>query len=214
MKKNIDYKDLLGEANPIKRFPLLLEAALDEFSKNKFDDASLNDILKKATMSKGSFYHHFGDKFGLYVCLADTMISKKLAFFMPKLSNTDVTDFFAFMRQLLKATVEYMLQDERTQLFANKYLDEPESLRNRLLAFFPFDYNMGFKPLIESSMKAGTISSRFSPRLVAQILELVMSNAHRLIGESEKSNAEAIIALVDQLLDILQHGIAADKEEK
>ncbi len=32
MKRTIDYKELIGENNPIKRFPLLLEAALDEFS--------------------------------------------------------------------------------------------------------------------------------------------------------------------------------------
>jgi hypothetical protein len=58
--KNFDYRLLLGENNPLLRFPKLQEAAINEFSLNKFEDASLNDILKNADMSKGSLYHHFG----------------------------------------------------------------------------------------------------------------------------------------------------------
>ena len=35
------------------RYPRLLEAAIDEFAMRRYEDASLNDILKKSGMSKG-----------------------------------------------------------------------------------------------------------------------------------------------------------------
>ena len=68
MKKSFDYKELLGEDNPIERFPALREAAFDEFSKRRYEQASLNDIIKNAGISKGSLYHHFGDKIGRASC--------------------------------------------------------------------------------------------------------------------------------------------------
>jgi len=83
LKKNFDYHGLLGEGNPLLRYPLLLDAAIDEFSQRTFEDASLNDILKNANMSKGSLYHHFGDKFGLYLSLMDIIIKKKISYFIP-----------------------------------------------------------------------------------------------------------------------------------
>lgn len=70
-KREFNYRALIGEDNPLLRYPELREAAIDEFSQRRYGDASLNDILKKAGMSKGSFYHHFGDKFGLYVAMMD-----------------------------------------------------------------------------------------------------------------------------------------------
>lgn len=59
MRRNFDYNVLIGEDNPLLRYPQLQEAAINEFSMKKYEDASLNDILKNAGMSKGSFYHHF-----------------------------------------------------------------------------------------------------------------------------------------------------------
>lgn len=210
MKKNIDYKGLLGQENPIKRFPLLLEAALDEFSNKKFDEASLNDILKKAGISKGSFYHHFGDKFALYVCLADTMVKKKIAFFTPILAqNKDIADFFGFMKNLIRAIVEYMLADQRTVHLANRYLEDAK-LWEKIIPLFEYDYSQDFGPLIESAIKAGTISSRFSPEFIAKVIEVLFTNAHKLI---EKGSADAGVELIEQLLRMIQYGIAADRED-
>lgn len=45
----------------------LFEVALDEFTKQGYDRASLNNILKKAGISKGSFYYHFRNKQELYL---------------------------------------------------------------------------------------------------------------------------------------------------
>ncbi len=71
------YYRLLGEDNPLLRYPGLYEAALNEFALKDFEDASLNVILEKAKMSKGSLYHNFGDKFGLYIAMTDLIVKKK-----------------------------------------------------------------------------------------------------------------------------------------
>ena len=82
MRKRFDYTALMGEGNPLLRYPRLLEAAIDEFSKKKFEEASLNDILKNSGISKGSLYHHFGGKFGLYLAMMDIIVKRSCLTFI------------------------------------------------------------------------------------------------------------------------------------
>lgn len=49
----------------------LRDAAADAFGRDGLDGASLNDILKRAAIGKGSFYHHFADKAALHDWVTD-----------------------------------------------------------------------------------------------------------------------------------------------
>lgn len=44
----------------------IINSALEEFSKNSFDKASTNIIVKNAGISKGSLFHYFKNKQELY----------------------------------------------------------------------------------------------------------------------------------------------------
>ncbi|NLY98138.1 MAG: TetR/AcrR family transcriptional regulator, partial [Clostridiaceae bacterium] len=148
--KNFDYRLLLGENNPLLRFPKLQEAAINEFSLNKFEDASLNDILKNADMSKGSLYHHFGDKFGLYLAVMDIIVRKKLSYFYPVLreKTNDSNDFFGSLKDIMKGTMDFMLEDKRLQRLFDRVMEESVDFRNRLYEFFPYDYSRHFSEII------------------------------------------------------------------
>lgn len=54
----------------------IIHAALDEFSKKSFNDASITDIVKKAKISRGSFYQYFGNKETLYQYLVNRLYIK------------------------------------------------------------------------------------------------------------------------------------------
>jgi AcrR family transcriptional regulator len=55
----------------------VLTAALDEFSFKIYDKASLNTIIKKSGISKGSFYHHFKNKYDIYIYVLRESLTKK-----------------------------------------------------------------------------------------------------------------------------------------
>ena len=52
-----------------ERRAAIFEAALEEFIAHGFEDASLNQILEGAGISKGSFYYYFENKADLFVAL-------------------------------------------------------------------------------------------------------------------------------------------------
>jgi AcrR family transcriptional regulator len=69
-----------NEDKTFERRDALLESALDEFTERSYDEASLNNIIKNAGISKGTFYYHFEDKQALYLHLLESAAQKKWAF--------------------------------------------------------------------------------------------------------------------------------------
>jgi len=49
----------------------ILHAALDEFAKKGYKNASTNEIVKSAGVSKGLLFHYFGNKKALFLLLLD-----------------------------------------------------------------------------------------------------------------------------------------------
>ncbi len=208
MGRSFDYQALIGENNPLLRYPALQEAALDEFARKKFEDASLNDILKKSGMSKGSFYHNFGDKFGLYLAMIDIIAKKKAGYFQQRLRETVAgsNDFFAALKEIIKATTAFMLADERQHLLFNRIMEETDDFRSRLYSFFPYDYIGAFHQQIVLAVDAGQIDSRYPPELVVKLLQVVFSNLHKLVPCGEPTE---VLHTVNQIVDIIQYGVRA-----
>lgn len=61
----IKIEDLLNNIDIEKR-DRIINSALEEFSKNTFEKASTNIIVKNADISKGLLFHYFGSKKKLY----------------------------------------------------------------------------------------------------------------------------------------------------
>mgnify|MGYP002539826609 CR=1 FL=1 len=54
------------EKNALSR-QRILDAAMEEFSRNGYDGASLNTVCAEKGISKGIIYHYFKDKDELYL---------------------------------------------------------------------------------------------------------------------------------------------------
>jgi len=211
LKRITDYKELLGENNPLPRYPQLLEAAIEEFSKKKYEIASLNEILKRAEMSKGSLYHHFGDKFGLFLSLIDLIVARKMSFMLPYLQNrSDNGDFFGTIKDTVRATTDFVLADPRFYNLSFMIVEQSDDILKMLSQYYPFSYSEGFGELIDSAIRSGQIDRRFTPDFIITMLNILFSNAHKLLKPGD--GPEEAVRMVDQLMDLMQNGISAKKE--
>lgn len=70
---------------------LIIHAAMNEFIRNGFENASTNEIVKNANISKGSLFNYFNSKKDLYIYLFDYGIGVIETFYqMIDLQETDV----------------------------------------------------------------------------------------------------------------------------
>jgi AcrR family transcriptional regulator len=57
----------------------LLDLAIQEFAERGFDEASLNDILARAGISKGAYYYYFDDKEDLFATAIESSLDAALS---------------------------------------------------------------------------------------------------------------------------------------
>jgi AcrR family transcriptional regulator len=91
----------------------LYEAAADEFSDHGFEGASLNRIIDRAGMSKGSLYYYFNDKSDLYSTVmerATAMLVKLVGGFA--LEDLTAENFWPTFEGTVRRSVDYMQRNE------------------------------------------------------------------------------------------------------
>lgn len=73
----------------------LLDAAWREFGAVRFDEASINRIIRGADISRGSFYQYFADKEDLFFYMLGTLKDESLALLNGALEDTEGDPFDA-----------------------------------------------------------------------------------------------------------------------
>lgn len=104
----------------------IINSALEEFSKNGFDKASTNIIVKNAGISKGSLFHYFKNKQELFEKLEEYMIETATHAVKNDI-NWEETDFFERMKQIVISKGEVMYQYPYIYDFISMVM-EPKSM--------------------------------------------------------------------------------------
>jgi TetR/AcrR family transcriptional regulator len=133
----------------------ILNAAMQEFAGNDFQQASLNRICAASGLSKGIIYHYFQDKEDL--CLAcvrqaaEQMLSLLQENYHPRGNSIeeDLQNYFETRLQLLRA------HPVETGVFKNVMMEPDPQLREKIREIRqPFDdYNLGLLKTILAGAK-------------------------------------------------------------
>lgn len=96
----------------------IINAALNEFSKQPYEAASTNKIVKEAGISKGILFHYFGNKKNLYLFLYDYVFNK---YSEATFENFDMTepDVFQRYKQLISIQINLVRQNPAFFSFIN-----------------------------------------------------------------------------------------------
>jgi TetR/AcrR family transcriptional regulator len=90
---------------PIEKQKLIFDACVKEFSTFTYSQASINQIIKNANISRGSFYQYFEDKWDAYEMMMGRIAQEKLSLLPPpSLKN----HFFDVMEQFFHDTMQWI----------------------------------------------------------------------------------------------------------
>lgn len=81
---------------PQEKQDRIVNAAVNEFSRLRFDEVSINEIIKQAKISRGSFYQYFEDKEDLFLFLSKAKQQELFARWRKFLVDADGDIFQAF----------------------------------------------------------------------------------------------------------------------
>ena len=146
-----DKMDEIFEKIEVDKRERIINSAFEEFSKNGYENASTNVIVKNAKISKGLLFHYFGNKLELYNKLSEfamqtitESISKKI--------DWNITDFFERIKQVIiikvELTKEYpYIYKFFKEIFKGKSIEEIRKLTDKEseeLAKKAYSYHIDF----------------------------------------------------------------------
>lgn len=187
----------------------VIEAAVDEFAANSYEEASVNRIVANAGIAKGSFYQYFEDKKDLYFYVMSLIAEEKISFLSPVISNPAEHDIFTVIRELFLSGAQFAVARPRYAAIANRLLADRQApiyhelqVDSRLASFALF------QPLIERAIAKGEVRADVDINMLNYILAAMNVSLVEYCSDIAPDNlAETVVETVDTFMEILQNGI-------
>lgn len=103
---------------PIEKQEMFINAAIDEFTSKSIENASVNSIIKKANISRGSFYNYFEDIEELFNFIFEK-VRKERFIFANEIIKECNRDYFIFIKKLFAYDFDSYKSKGRYSLFRN-----------------------------------------------------------------------------------------------
>lgn len=202
------------------------EAAIDEFARGGLKTAVLNTIVAKSGIAKGSFYQYFEDIEDLYQHVLVLVNKRKTELVATLETPSSIMDTFAYLRWLIQISVVFMLREPKlAKVEQHHFIDHPviKSIDPETGERVSGDGR--FHALLTQGILHDDLATWVDTDMAAYVLNLIANLIAPYlidrIGEKAESLADGTVsiaydplvqALFDNLMDIIEAGIARDPQ--
>ncbi|OEF96178.1 TetR/AcrR family transcriptional regulator [Desulfuribacillus alkaliarsenatis] len=203
----------------------VINISIEEFVQKDYDAASLNHIIARLGIAKGSFYRYFSNKRELYMYLIDHVLTKAIEFIRmnvasEKTENTN-DDFFVLYKIRFNAFIEFVIQHPQYLRLLFRAYDRGDLRKDAELGNHLRGLKI-FRGYIIEAQNNGQLKSSFDPDLILYVIAQLTAGLHRyieykhgltynelLINDSEMlaKRKEQLNILVEQMIAILRNGL-------
>nr|WP_312576986.1 TetR/AcrR family transcriptional regulator [Sedimentibacter sp.] len=189
----------------------LLEAALNEFSSKKYEDASLNNIIKNAGISKGTFYYHFKDKQELYIYLLESSVKAKWEFINNNIKSTlseKRGDIFEMFKLQAKIGAEFASVHPNyhnlSKMFVKEKGNEIYDVAKDILTGENTDT---LNKTIERAIEDDNFRNDLPREFVIKIINYLFSHFEDVFNSENDMELENMIKNLDYYVDFMKNGL-------
>lgn len=198
-------EDIFKNIDPEKR-DRIINSALEEFSKNSFDKASTNNIVKNAGISKGLLYHYFTNKKSLYEHLEVFAVKTMINAITEKL-DWEESDLFARIKEIvlikMKVTVTYpSLIPFSKVMYENKSIDE---IKKMVENYTPDLFNQVYNQNIDFTLFKDNVDIKRAIKMTQWTMEKLGEEfVTNLISSNSEVDYDGLIEEIDEYLKMLK----------
>lgn len=189
----------------------LIEIAIMEFSEKGYEKASLNKILKKVGISKGTFYYHFRNKEELYMYLIEVLIEKKKDFFTSNVNMLEIgKDFFSQLKSMSKMGIQFAKENVYIGKFSESFMKEKgNEIYRKALKRYNFKDNDNYvKLMVNNGIGSGEIRSDIPSGFVSNVVGYILTN---IVEIAEISDIKDYEVSIKYLFEFLENGLKNNK---
>ncbi|AIO18498.1 DNA-binding transcriptional repressor AcrR [Candidatus Izimaplasma bacterium HR1] len=193
---------------------MFLDVAVEEFTTKSFEQVSVNTIIKKANISRGSFYTYFDDLEALFNYIIKEVINNRFEYAKKLLQNCN-GDYFLFIKSLFEYDFDSYSTSGKYSLFRNyiHYIQSSKksSLKDAIIA-------KSLLGLIENNDIKSVFNFdelKINEQEFIDLLEIVvilMINTF-LKSENENLSKKETIRLFNKRLSFIEYGVRKENIE-
>lgn len=200
----------------------IMSAALDEFAEKDYESASLNRIILKANISKGSMYHYFHNKEDLFLYLLEQVMEEKKTFLQAALQRLDqpvsALDIFETLSLQLDVAVRFARENPRYHMLNTHLQNMRESpLKDRIWGRFNEEFDRYIEAMVDHALSAGEIRAGLEKTFVMRILRFVLlsfTDIYPDYRELLQKKDDEIFSEMKQLVDFIKHGLQGPERKE
>jgi len=160
---------------PFDKKERILDVAIDEFSRCGYEKASINRMVGRLGIAKGSIFQYFGSKKNLYFHIFEYAVRLVKRSLKGVKAETEGEDFFVRLAKSLQAGIYFIRHHPRVyKIYLKMLFQEDFPFRTDLLKtirLFSTDY---LRPIIEEGVAEGQLREDLDPELAAFFLDAVL----------------------------------------
>lgn len=183
----------------------IFDAAVEEFSKKRFSEASINQIVKGAEISRGSFYQYFKDKEDLYLYVLMQIGREKLDLINYVGELKPDAGFFEGYMYMVSSVLEWSRTKPRYYRIGMLMELDDSHFIAELREALPEGFSM-LRGMIEKDMRLGRIRPDIDPGLVVDMIYTL--NLHLLMHYFKNGEEDQFTKKVSEVIRIIKEGIA------
>lgn len=192
----------------------LIAAALDEFTTKSYEEASLNQIIKNARISKGTFYYHFQDKQDLYLSLLKHGMQAKWKFInhaTEELKSESGQDIFASFKLQARMGVQFARAHPKYHLLSKMFVKEKgNQIYEAALAALGKVVDVPLDGMIQAAIERGTFNEDFSPTFIKRIITHLFANFDEIFKDEADHDLDQMLKNLDAYVDFMKYGLGRD----
>ncbi len=153
----------------------IMDAAVDEFSRHGFRQASINRMIERLGIAKGSLFQYFGSKEGLFQVIFNYAVELVRQSLRQVKRETFDTDFFERIRKSTLAGIRFIERHPRIyRIYLKMIFQEDFPLRAEFLQqvhLFSAEY---LRPIVEAGIARGELRPDMEVEMAVFMLDALM----------------------------------------
>ena len=184
----------------------ILEAAAKEFAAHGYKEASLNNILAKAGISKGAAYYYFDNKTDLYVTTVTRYATELIESLNVDFEGLTTVTFWPALQTLYEQ--QFTQFAERPWVFGVVKSDRPidrDALANTQLGDYSQDAEGMLESILRQGMALGVVRTDLPDELLFSLV-VALDDTHDkwLLNQMPTMTEKALQAAAGQMINLLQ----------
>lgn len=160
---------------PAEKRDRIIRVALEEFSAQGYQKTSINTLVKRLGIAKGSIFQYFSDKDSLFLYVFNLSLEQVKDYLRTVRDETADADFFVRIEKTLRAGVRFIKAHPRLYRLYLRALFEPQvPFRNTILLALRQYSQKYLRGLIDDGRRRGELDRDLDADVVAFVLDAVL----------------------------------------